>query len=194
MVWEISRIERNNAVSDVLPQLIMRRPHLDGLNELAAKIGPVPSDLYLHTHIPGQDAAWEQLVNSCFAWKVDFARDVVNNKMYHPSCIFYLADKNGKDVAVSAAVENEKYPGEGWLHYVAVDASARGRGLSKYVILAVLFACKAMGYHSCGLSTDDFRLPAIKTYLELGYEPVMSHESHPDRWKAIMENLDTYKK
>ncbi len=42
------------------------------------------------------------------------------------------------------------------------------------------------GYNLC---TDDWRLPAVKTYLNLGFEPEIIHESHPARWKAVFETL-----
>ncbi|HHY83306.1 MAG TPA: hypothetical protein GX505_11630 [Clostridiales bacterium] len=44
---------------------------------------------------------------------------------------------------------------------------------------------KKEGWTSAVLETDDFRLPAIKTYFRLGFQPKFTHESHPDRWDKI---------
>ena len=46
-----------------------------------------------------------------------------------------------------------------------------------------------MGWAVARLWTDDWRLPAIKTYLNLGFEPDIEHESHPERWRAVFEKL-----
>jgi hypothetical protein len=35
------------------------------------------------------------------------------------------------------------------------------------------------------LHTDDFRLPAIKTYLKLGFTPQVDSAEVADRWKKI---------
>jgi mycothiol synthase len=35
------------------------------------------------------------------------------------------------------------------------------------------------------LRTDDYRIPAIKVYLKLGFVPTYDHLSYPDRWQAI---------
>ena len=36
------------------------------------------------------------------------------------------------------------------------------------------------------LSTDDFRLPAIRTYLKLGFEPYLVHENQRERWRKVL--------
>ena len=39
------------------------------------------------------------------------------------------------------------------------------------------------------LDTDDFRMAAIKTYLNLGFVPVYVEEGQPKRWSDIFEQL-----
>ena len=41
------------------------------------------------------------------------------------------------------------------------------------------------------LQTDDFRLPAIRMYLKLGFTPVyeVEGEDHRARWSAVFERL-----
>ena len=39
------------------------------------------------------------------------------------------------------------------------------------------------------LDTDDFRLPAIKNYLNLGFVPVYVGENHGERWRIIFKKL-----
>jgi tRNA-Thr(GGU) m(6)t(6)A37 methyltransferase TsaA len=39
------------------------------------------------------------------------------------------------------------------------------------------------------LDTDDFRLSAIRAYLDLGFQPEQRHPSHPERWAVILARL-----
>jgi mycothiol synthase len=39
------------------------------------------------------------------------------------------------------------------------------------------------------LNTDDFRIPAIKTYLNLGFLPVLADHDYYDRWKSLSNTL-----
>jgi mycothiol synthase len=39
------------------------------------------------------------------------------------------------------------------------------------------------------LDTDDFRLPAIKNYLNLRFVPMFDGENHKLRWQDIFEKL-----
>ena len=72
---------------------------------------------------------------------------------------------------------------------VGTHAGTRGLGAGRLVCLAALHSLQARGYKSVVLSTDDHRLPALKLYLSLGFEPVYTHESHEARWKRVMAKL-----
>ena len=45
------------------------------------------------------------------------------------------------------------------------------------------------GYEEIYLRTDDFRLPALKVYLKLGYEPLLYADDMKGRWKAVCAKL-----
>ncbi len=171
-----------------LPQLYMRKSDLTDLPELAAKIGGLPEGITLRTHREGDDELWENLIEKSFGNRYGFEGCMRKFPGYRPEHCFYLT-RDGKDIAVAAAVENRDFPGEGWLHFVGVDPEARGLGLAKKVVLAVLVSFYLRGFKTVILSTDDFRLSAIKTYLDLGFTPVMSHESHPARWDEVLKKL-----
>ncbi len=73
-------------------------------------------------------------------------------------------------------------PPWGQLDYVCVHPRHRGQGLSFGVCAAVLQYFRSQGYIAASLSTlpilpDDHRLAAIKTYLKLGFQPVMEEET-----------------
>jgi mycothiol synthase len=46
------------------------------------------------------------------------------------------------------------------------------------------------GYQDIYLLTDDFRLPALKTYLGLGWEPILFSSEMEARWQKIFAALD----
>ncbi len=171
-----------------LPQLFMRKKHLDDLPELSRQAGTLPAGVSLHTHRAGDEAAWERIIERSFGSHYSFEDWLPRFGVYDPSYVFYLT-KDGIDVATTSAVEQANFSGEGWLHMVGADPAAQGLGLSRHVVLAALYSFYARGYQSVVLSTDDFRIPAICTYLRLGFEPVMSHESHPARWEEIYRKI-----
>lgn len=85
--------------------------------------------------------------------------------------------------------QQEPDPEAGWLHYVGVLPEARGFGLGEVLSQRVLIEAVSRGNSSVYLTTDDPRLPAIKTYLKLGFEPDNWHESHAARWQAVKANF-----
>ena len=73
---------------------------------------------------------------------------------------------------------------------VGVVAEHTGHKLGKWVSLAVLYYFRDCRFKCAMLDTDDFRLPAIKTYLNLGFIPVYVERSQPRRWQDIFEKLE----
>ena len=55
--------------------------------------------------------------------------------------------------------------------------------------IAALHSLAVRGYKTAVLSTDDERIPAIKLYLSLGFEPIYTHESHKERWGKVMQAI-----
>ena len=66
----------------------------------------------------------------------------------------------------------------GTVHMVSVLDKARGRKLGRAVCGRVLQYLKENGCTQIVLTTDDFRIPAIKTYLSLGFQPVQNNEGN----------------
>ena len=172
-------------MSENLPQLFMRKTDMENIPEII-----LPEGIILHTHIPGHEADWETLIERSFGSHFGFDSSLTSRKGYKPEHVFYLS-RGKKELATTSAIEKDEFPGEGWLHMVGVDPDARGMGLSLSIVAAALRSFRERGFNSVMLSTDDFRIPAIKTYLRLGFNPVMSHESHEARWAAIMEKLSS---
>jgi mycothiol synthase len=79
------------------------------------------------------------------------------------------------------------------LGWVVVSPEQRGHRLGMVVCRAVLDFIRQLGHDRAFLLTDDFRLPAIQTYLTLGFVPAIVDRSHPTRWAAIHHQLAAHR-
>jgi len=98
---------------------------------------------------------------------------------------------SGQVVATAMATHNpsELHPYGGELGWVAASPQHAGRGLGMTVCAAVTARYLQAGYRRIYLKTDDFRLPAIKTYLKLGYVPFLYAEDMASRWREVCAKL-----
>ena len=92
-------------------------------------------------------------------------------------------------VAASFASQRSTEPPVGGLDYVIGHPGHAGKQLGCAVCAAVIRYLVSRGYEEMDLLTDDWRLPAIKTYLKLGFQPDLVREDMPDRWRAIYRTL-----
>jgi mycothiol synthase len=98
---------------------------------------------------------------------------------------------NGALVATAMAQDNPS-PDlglDGEVGWVASDPDHRGRGLGRLVVAAAVARLEAAGYQHIYLKTDDHRLPAIRVYVGLGFEPLYYANGMRERWDAIRANL-----
>ena len=89
-----------------------------------------------------------------------------------------LVERNGAKVLVAM-------PSTGEINWVASVDGHRGKGLGDAVTLAALQRLRELGYQSCWLETDDWRIPAIKTYFKYGFRKLLTHDSHTVRWEVV---------
>jgi mycothiol synthase len=99
---------------------------------------------------------------------------------------------SGQVVASTMAFHGHtaQHPFGGELGWVAADPAHAGKGLGMAVCAAVTGRLVRGGYHNIYLLTDDWRLPAIKVYLKLGYLPWLFKAEMPARWQVICEKLN----
>ena len=103
----------------------------------------------------------------------------------------YLVLHGGHPVATACTVLPTPAEPRHELGWVAVDPGHQGNGLGLQVCRAVLWYAHRRGWPASILNTDDWRLPAISTYLKLGFEPEITHDSHPARWREVRRLLAT---
>lgn len=111
-----------------------------------------------------------------------------------PNGLFFVVeDKTGTIVATAVGNHGpaEFHPFGGELGWVAGDPAHKGRGLGGVVCAAVVKRFLDAGYTEIFLRTDDERLPAIKTYLKLGFRPFLHAPDMEERWRKVCEALGT---
>lgn len=169
---------------DELPQLLMRLPSLEGVSER----GPKTSRERLVERADGEDAAAiGDLLSMAFEEPWDAER--VGEELGPAQGVdaSYVVRNGSKVIAVASSRRvPEIFPDMGYVHYVATDAAERGRGLGGAVTKAVLLHFASLGLSGAVLETDDFRLPAVRTYLRLGFVPEYRHETDQARWSEIL--------
>ena len=97
----------------------------------------------------------------------------------------FVIDDNGKVVATASARYVERFPVSGYVHWVAVDPQHRGKRLGNVAMERVLWRFFNDGRDTAILETDDVRLPAITSYLGLGFIPHYTEADHEDRWSHV---------
>ncbi|MFQ5960428.1 MAG: GNAT family N-acetyltransferase [Candidatus Methylomirabilales bacterium] len=149
----------------------------------------IPHGFRLRTYGLGDD---ETL--SCLLDRAGMGRARLDYRIPHvlPDGFFFVQHEGtGRLVAtcVAAHLPTLRHPFGGNLGWLAVDPNYRGQGLGYAVSAAVTQRLLKAGYRHIYLETDDFRLPAIKIYLRMGWIPFVFQEDMHDRWQAVCQQL-----
>ena len=170
------------------PQLCMKRDHLDGLPPVV-----LPDGYTLRGSRAGDGRFWSLILNESFGGErteESFLKEMVAHPAYRPERILFICAPDGEPCATASAYQQQEWGAHtGYVHYVATRPCHAGHKLGYQVSLAVLHRFKAEGLTDAVLQTDDFRIPAIKTYLRLDFHPLLVHENQPERWQLLLHGL-----
>lgn len=167
-----------------MDQLMMWR------NNLPVKNQCLPEGFSIRTYREGDAKDWIRVCKSgelgADNWtEDDFKREMLGAKGILPEGIFFVV--NGKNEIAGTATGMILPEGNrGCLHMVCIDPSYRGKGLSGPLNSSVLNYLAEHGCSNVILRTDDFRIPAIKSYLSLGFKPILYTEGMLERWQKIL--------
>ena len=169
------------------PQLVMRRPDLHNLPAVH-----LPDGFHLRLFREGDERAWEIIIAESFHRELqpnEFENAIKSRPPFKPERVLFVVS-NDVPVATATAWEEPKYGQEaGYLHMVGVRPGHQGKRLGYWVSVAVLHRFVVEGRKKAVLQTDDFRLPAVKTYLALGFEPLLVDENQRQRWPDVFAAL-----
>ena len=148
-----------------------------------------PAGYYIRTYESGDAENW---CRCCAEGElgVDEISDEFFNKVMSPEKgvdlknIYFIVSPDG-EAAGTATYQYREKPFEANLHMVAVKKDFRGLGLSAPLVSHAAAQMICNGVREIFLTTDDFRVPAIKTYLKCGFVPVIDLEGAAERWDKI---------
>jgi len=152
----------------------------------------VPEGYLLRQYRDSDEADYIRLMHGAGFAHFDSAYVARTRNTVLPDGFFVIEHlASGKLAATAMATHNAtaEHPSGGELGWVAGDPQHKGKGLGRAVSAAVLARYAAAGYRRIYLHTDDFRLPAIKIYLDLGFEPFLHRDGMRARWKTLCEQL-----
>ncbi len=168
-------------------QLWMLLPSLENLPPVR-----LPPGYEFRTFREGDEEVWCEIVNATMGGRhtpEQLRKNFTGREEFDPEGMFFITF-GGRPVGTAFAWREKLDGGEiGRVHYVAVLEEHRGKGLGTAVTLLVLHRLREWGFKRAVLSTDDFRLPAIKVYLRLGFKPVYFDDEHRERWRKVLEQL-----
>ena len=100
--------------------------------------------------------------------------------------VFFL-DYNGEHIGTVTAYLDEKQIGH--IHMVGLRPEHRGKGLSKVLVRLALQHLEKKHPKIVELTTDEWRLAAIRSYLNEGFHPVEYDIGMQDRWELVLEDI-----
>ena len=173
-------------------QLRMIRRGLENLPTLQC-----PDGYSIRTYRKGDEVHWARIMDIAFVDQGRTAQDtytnVINQPDFDPNGFCFVIYKKfpiGTACAWKMCLHDEQV---GYIDMLAVLPEHTGHKLGKTLTLFLLHYFKSQRMTSVVLDTDDFRLPAIKNYLNLRFVPMSIRENHKLRWQNVFEKLGVSK-
>ncbi|MBP5312200.1 MAG: GNAT family N-acetyltransferase [Clostridia bacterium] len=102
--------------------------------------------------------------------------------------LIFVLSPEGKRVATVAFVKHKD--GSGYLHMVCCLKEYRGKGIGDAMNSFALAQLYGRDVSYTYLTTDDFRLGAIKIYLRAGFVPCEDTPEMKERWAKVLSRLE----
>ena len=119
-----------------------------------------------------------------------YEEDMYSYPTYNDNMCYFLLINGVPLATITVICDYEKK--EGYIHMVSSKPEFRGKGLGHLMNSIAVHTLKKEGMETAYLTTDDWRIAAIKTYLRAGFEPDLDSEpDYKERWAkiyAIIEN------
>jgi len=178
---------RRRRMAFSMKQLLMKREN--------GKVGEIclPDGYYMRAYQNGDGPGW---CRCCIdgSLGVDeiseafFARKMLQDKSVNPDNIYFLISPSG-EIAGTVTYQYSQEEGAGTIHMVGIQKNYLGKHLSLPMTLYAVKKILDDGNKTVKLTTDDWRLPAIKTYLRAGFKPVYHQPDMKERWRRVMEQI-----
>ncbi len=167
-----------------MKQLLMERDNKPVI------IPSLPEGYHLRTYREGDWKSWVEVCAHGLGtgrWtEAEFKEHMLDMDGLRKDGIFLIENEQARVVGTATGWVK---PDNGYLHMVAVHPDFRGRGLAGVLNTAAVVYLLKRGCKRIVLDTDDERLPAIRSYLKLGFRPVLYQSDMQMRWEAIMATI-----
>jgi mycothiol synthase len=135
---------------------------------------------------------WEQVMDQSFGdyGPGTFQEIMVENYDYDPERVRIMFDENGRPCATGTSWRRHYRwgTGIGYVLFIGVVKSYQRRGLGYQIVLHVLHDFVKHGFE-CAIVEPDNNIPALKTYLKLGFIPRIVHPQQYEQWDSIFAAL-----
>ena len=158
------------------------------------RVCPVAEGWHIRTFRPGEEQIWLEICRhglvgedctDAWDWAIIARENLVPEKD-----LFFARGED--DVPVATTIGYVRPSGIGDIHMVACHTDARGHKLGEALLSCAMTKLKeempGEGRYT-RLTTDDWRLPAIKGYIRAGFLPVLYDEGMEERWKKVLSEL-----
>jgi mycothiol synthase len=169
-----------------MSQLRLEKDDLDNVPEI-----PLPEGYALRTYREGDEIGIARIYAASMmgnGTEEEVCENLLRHPCFKPERIFVVEHGNELVGAAAAWIETGN-PGVGCLHMVGTFPEHRGKRLGSILTIAAITYSRNEGFTRQQLATDDWREPALRMYLNLGYYPLITDETHPTRWEAIAKRL-----
>lgn len=116
-----------------------------------------------------------------------YKKAMLDEPFYSEDKCFFIVEYDKAVATLTVLCDYEKK--EGYIHMVACQESARGKGYGTLLNRIAEYTLKKEEMETAYLTTDDWRIPAIKSYLRIGFKPDLSTDDFKLRWRKIYEQL-----
>ncbi len=146
----------------------------------------------IRTYQDGDEQAFLHLMSLSDFDPWDEEKLTYNINIVIPDGWFFAVDSNGQIVATAMGQHNYSglSPFTGDVGWVFCHPDHRGHALSLALCARVTQRFLKADYTKIQLHTEYYRLPAIKTYLKLGYVPAIASSEDAELWADVSEQLN----
>ena len=158
----------------------------------------IESDYSIRMYKPGDEEVWTEISKNGLLEENEgiecWDKYMISIKALVPERdVFFVCDKSGNAVATCTAFVQDD--GVGLMHMLAAKPEARGHKLGWAMTTYTLNKLdKELDKENrmVRLKSDDWRLPALHSYLKAGFQPVLFDEGMDTRWKQICDKLNIH--
>ena len=178
----LKRIKPASSVAEKPPQLIMWYLHEDAPTFSAVE------GCNVRLYRPGDEEAWLSLLQANGELGV-WTRERID-QVFTETHVQLFVECDGLIVACTGINDKVRDDLPCWeIGWVAVHPEFQGRGIGKLISGSAVEKALELGSRPIYLLTDDFRVPALCSYLKLGFTPDNKHSSYAERWREIFAGL-----